>query len=327
MKFLYLKYSFMSNITKFDYEREPFFWPGLISGPQPWAANPFKPDTPDTREWERGEKLSTKGRKFAATRRKRLKGNEIVLYKNKMVTRYKKPRKYWANPKVPRVYTAMPYKTQGKRTGGFMNLEKKFKDVELAETGLSNFWTTKNPLTGTISGVKIGTGESDRDGRKYTIHSIYMKVVINKTFIPLDFDLNRFEDIIGRIVIVLDTQTNGAQLTATDVFLTGVNNDTFAFRNLQFTDRFRVLWDYPFRLSIANGVMWKNSDAAYAVASVSGEIITYFKKFKGGLIVQCKDVNADVASITNNSLHCLAICSKEGEANISYRARIRFTSG
>ncbi len=194
------------------------------------------------------------------------------------------------------------------RTGGFMGLEMKFADIETSADAFSTTWTTMEDATNdSVSGVAQGDGESSRDGRKYAIHSIHIKAHIEKgknesQAAPLD-------DNVGRFCLVLDRQTNGAQLTATDVMDGGQTDDVLAFRNLQHTKRFGVIWDKSWKLSVASGNTNEGAVNLFANGNVSTPIMFFNKKFSPPIIVTCTGTDGTISGISDNSLHIIGVAT------------------
>ncbi len=205
------------------------------------------------------------------------------------------------------------------RTGGFTNIERKFFDTMVDSVATGALWTTLEPATTNLSAIGIGDGESNRDGRKYNILSIHVKGFLELS--AVEAEANPTRDILVRICLVLDTQTNGAQLTATDVMEAQLANNVNSFRNLQFTSRFRVLKDKTIRIPVTG----LNEGAPNAFAR--GAKLIPFKMnsvFSGGIPVLMSGTTADIANVTTNSLHFIAV-STSATALVSYTSRVRFT--
>ena len=138
------------------------------------------------------------------------------------------------------------YRARNMRTGGFLGIETKFYDTSLSASNISapTDATAGEQDPSTIlclSAPAAGDGESNRDGRQICMKYLSVKGVIKRgeisgatNYLPATFF----------IAIVLDTQTNGAQLNSEDVFTNpAATNDTACsvFRNLQYIKRFQVL--------------------------------------------------------------------------------------
>ncbi len=204
------------------------------------------------------------------------------------------------------------------RIGGFLGMEKKFFDVELTNTAFTAAWTPLEPATTNLTAVAQGDGESNRDGRKYTIDSIHIKGYVEVAL--QESNVTPRGDVLFRLALVIDQQTNGAQLTATDVMDGGQTDDINSFRNLQFTKRFRVLKDKTIRMAIT-GV---NEGAANLFAEGTRQIP--FKMnftFPNGLPVTMKGTTADIANVVDNSIHMIGV-STDTNGLLNYQSRIRF---
>ncbi len=212
--------------------------------------------------------------------------------------------------------------TRNVRTGGFVGRELKFFDVEATDDAFATSWATMEPATTNLSAVAQGDGESQRDGRKYEIRGIYIK-----GYVQIDDQESNVAppgDGLVRICLVLDKQTNGAQLSASDVMLTAPANDINSFRNLQHTERFSILFDKTIRLPMNSMV---NEGAINLFAN--GNIRVPFKinkTFKTPIMVNTDGTTADIANITTNSLHMIGVERDSIFAkSLSYVSRLRFT--
>ncbi len=208
------------------------------------------------------------------------------------------------------------------RVGGFVGMELKFFDATKGSTAMATAWTSIQPAAGdALSVPAIGTGESQRDGRVFTIRSIFLKglismVVSESATAPLD-------DQTYRLVLVWDTQTNGAAITATDVMDAGATTDVNSFRNLQNSKRFIVLHDTGTR-RIAR-TSQTNEGAVNLFAGPSVFIPWKMNKaFKDGIKVRTIGTTANVTSISDNSIALIGIASSTA-VFINYESRCRFT--
>lgn len=207
------------------------------------------------------------------------------------------------------------------RTGGFMGLELKFADIETNNDAFASTWATMEDSTNdSVSGVGQGDGESERDGRKYQIHSIHIKARVHTAV--SESQVTPLPDLQGTIMLVWDTQTNGAQMTATDVMDGGLTDDTLAFRNLQHSKRFRVLWTKHWKI-MANGT---NEGAVNLFAQNAQTTPTFMfnRVFKTPIPVICQATTAVIAAISDNSLHIIGVANL-ATALLNMQVRIRFT--
>lgn len=216
-------------------------------------------------------------------------------------------------------------------TAGFLGIEKKFLDMAKAEAAIGaavaltgGEYDPSSGCTGCLSCPAEGDSEQQRDGKRFVIDSLIIKGYVRR-----DEDANEAvsDAIKVFIAIVLDTQTNGAQMNSEDCFKSlgaaaGLN--VCPTKNLLSGDRFRILKSQVYDLTpIGSGPA-----GALAFNSVRREFDWYIP-FKGGLRVSLKDgdansgKNADVANVVDNSLHVIAFSSST-VTKIAYNARIRF---
>jgi len=197
----------------------------------------------------------------------------------------------------------------------------KFADFQTTSDAFATTWAAMDPAISSISGVAQGDGESERDGRIFMIHSIMIRCHVAAT--TLEAQATPFEDLRGRICLVLDTQTNGAQLTATDVMDGGQTDDTQAFRNLQHTKRFRILWDKKWHLRRIGQTNEGAVDSFAAPTSTTPQYV-YYKRFKKPIKVICTGTTTAITAISDNSLHIIGVANSVLALH-NMQVRIRFT--
>ncbi len=209
------------------------------------------------------------------------------------------------------------------RTAGFVGIENKFVDYNVATDTFVTGWSGGELDPGTVdtlTGVSQGTGESQRDGRVYHIKSIHIKgwVELSST----ESVTSPLNEPLIRLILVWDTQTNAVQLNAEDVMLViGASEDVNSFRNLQYSHRFIVLKDKLFKLNTSNQT---NEGAINLFASGTVRApIRWNKTFKKPIKVRCKGTTANVTDITDNSFHLIGTSTTA--TKITYQSRMRFT--
>ncbi len=198
--------------------------------------------------------------------------------------------------------------------------ELKFLDIEHLSDAFASTWDNMDPATFlSLSAVKQGDGENERDGRVYYIHSVHIQGRFLRA--AAESDVAPKPDSIFRIVMVLDTKTNGAQLTATDVMNGGLTDDYHGFKNLQHASRFKILFDRKVVLP----VQVVNEGAANLFANPAAtKLFKFNRNFRPPLKVICSATPAAIASITDNSIHMIGI-SDTALGFLDYQSRIRFT--
>ncbi len=213
-------------------------------------------------------------------------------------------KKYW--PKVNR------------RTGGFIDFENKFQFTNY-DGAMSTTWQTQEDATAdTISAVLQGDTETTRDGRVYHITSVHVRgyVYLNNA----EGVSTATDQAIARVLLVLDTQTNGAQLSGVQVMSTNATPDVLGFRNLQYTKRFRVIMDKQVVVRPIN--VFEGSTGFYTLARTYAPFQFNWRP-KVPLKVTCSGTTAVVGSIQDNSLHIMGAATNTG-TRIQYSSRMRF---
>ncbi len=213
------------------------------------------------------------------------------------------------------------FRSPNPRTGGFIGMELKFLDTFLSnhtvvETVAGSEIDMSSGSQLCLNAIAQGDGESNRDGRKCVLKSVQVR---GKLHLATQADVANAE--IGetcRILLVWDKQTNGAQLNSEDVLLDGSGVDLLSLRNLQYSQRFQVLAEEMVDLQ------WSNSQTdGTNTASVGGEA-KHFEMFrKLNIPVVHTGTTGVVASISDNSLHLIAIAAG-ADITLSYQARVRF---
>jgi len=211
------------------------------------------------------------------------------------------------------------------RTAGFLGIEKKFYDTMLLNAAIAAATDCTGgeydpSATSMISTPAQGDTEQNRDGKRIRIKSVQVKGTITR---------GQQEDAIDPaggdrvfIALVLDTQTNAAQMNSEDCFKNlsaGVTGNSVPMRNLLFGNRFRILKSQEFVMDYPTmGVEGNN------LHSING-ITRAFDWF----VPLELDVNfnagttASVANVIDNSLHIIAY-SQTAQPTLTYNARIRF---
>lgn len=219
-----------------------------------------------------------------------------------------------------------------RRTEGLLAIEKKFLDYAVVDVTVAAPADCSggeiDPTTSSIlclNACAQGDGWNRRDGRQIVMESIFIRGVCafdgmtGATTIPEQAPL-------VFIALVLDKQTNGAQLNSEDVFWNWLGDAGLAAlpqRNPNGTQRYRVLKEWT--LSFA-GKLTANFDGTYANTG-GGQISWGCWLDLGAILVDfgASETTATISAIENNSLHLIAYRGPtSGTVKISYASRIRF---
>lgn len=204
------------------------------------------------------------------------------------------------------------------RTGGYSGIEKKFLDgawnnVAIAtssdgaggEMQPSTMGTSQAETAGLcISATKQGTGEQERDGRRYTIKSISVSGAINTSPIQAAADVDSSFGYF--FALVHDKQTNAQTMVSENVYLNPSSSPAgmlpFPLRNLANTRRFRILDS----VYIRPGDMYSSTDGTNT-ASLSNQTAPVVKlSWSGSIGVDTKGTDGVIGSITDNSIALVA---------------------
>lgn len=210
--------------------------------------------------------------------------------------------------------------TRNVRTGGFMGLEKKFLDSHRASTLVVDTAAGAecDPAANAscLNAIAQGDGESNRDGRKCTLVSVQIHGQVKMIPAADLADPRSAQHVV--VLLVLDKQTNGAQLSSENV-VSAANEPNLFFQNLQYVQRFQILARRD--IDIEDG----NFMADGANTGSTGGAIRFFNIYKRLKIpVVFTGTTADIANISDNSLHVIAVATSSGQVYMEYQARVRF---
>jgi len=202
------------------------------------------------------------------------------------------------------------------RTSGFYgrfagpNSELKFFDTALA-------WnvdaTGEVPATGQLVLIPQGVTESTRVGRKCVIKSIYIKATLS--FAP---GVTATTSGTSAIVLVQDTQCNGAAAAVTDVY-TGTNIP-IAMHNLANSQRFKVIKTLKFSWTPGN---WNGTGFANVSRNFS-----YYKKLN--IPLEFSGTTGAITELRSNNLFLISgteFAGMDDLVGVSGICRVRFSDG
>jgi len=217
------------------------------------------------------------------------------------------------------------------RIGGFLGIELKYLNYALAGAALVAPADASggefDPATAlALNAIAQGDGEQQRDGKQVNIKSCYITGVVD---IPATVNQTTAKNIpTVFIALVLDKQTNGAQLSSELVFenpsgsLAGSPTVGAAnpLRNMQYTSRFDVLDSVCIELEQPQ-VAFDGTNLETA-----GSRTPFKLSWTGDLMTQFTGTSATVSVIQDNSLHLIAFAGPDISAApvISYNSRVRF---
>ncbi len=209
-----------------------------------------------------------------------------------------------------------------------MGIEVKFYDQKLLGDALqapsdASAGEVDPSATVLLNTVTQGDGESQRDGRRITMKSIYVEGTVTMAAQASQSTADSGSEVF--IALVMDTQTNGATISSEDVFTNpGASATTAAgpLRNLQFTKRFKILATRRFTMQSPS----MTNDTGATGGVIQAGLCKRFKIFKNlNTVVNYSGTTETVANIVDNSLHMIAFTSVVALAPvINYVSRLRF---
>ncbi len=234
-----------------------------------------------------------------------------------MVQPMKKSRTRYARAPYRRSQKAVKRYQPRSRAGLALGEETKFLDTSYAATAMSQTLAGAEADPGTVLSLNAtaqGDGESNRDGRRQIIKSVKVHGIVA---LPSVEAINGPQNgQVAFVACVLDKQTNGAQLNAEDVFTGAIPERPF--RNMQYIDRFEVLWAKTFNLS-HDGV---TQDGANNFSAPGKQIVFNINK-KCNFPVTYTNTTGVVGSVSDNSVHMIAV-APGGTPTLEYNARCTF---
>ncbi len=201
--------------------------------------------------------------------------------------------------------------------GGGSGIELKFHDATKGSTVLPSTIAggELDPVTANcVNGIGQGDTESTRDGRKYTMKQVQVNGIVEGQTTQDAADV--IAATAGWVALVLDTQTNQAQLNSEDVYV-GTEVE-LPFRNLAWAKRFKVL---AFEQIVFDTPPSGNDSAT---TQTNGSRAFHFHWNKPlDIPVLTTGTGATVANIADNSLHVIG-ASDAASLYIKYNSRVRF---
>lgn len=214
------------------------------------------------------------------------------------------------------------------RTAGFLSIERKFYDTNLNETAIPAPTDCTGgefdpSATSMMTTPTVGDGEQQRDGKQIVCLYLEIKGHVRTSAIEAAIFPGQYTQAL--VAIVLDKQTNGAQLNSEDVFknLNGqAVTATEVMRNLLFGKRFRILKERVFDITPNATTQQAANDYS---TSQGGKSFHWFIPLNNLKINFNAGTTASIANVLDNSIHVIAFSNNTALTPvIAYNARLRF---
>lgn len=252
--------------------------------------------------------------------------------------RYDKGRMRSYKPKAPwggaraNLGNALAIAQLNKRIGGFSGLELKFFDTSLVATAISAVaaytGAEMDPATVLcLNAMTTGTGPNARLGRHIQMKSIQIKLQVKR--ISAESDTGPQPDVYVYVALVLDKQTNKAQLSSEQVFTNVPANTTLnaqPFINMENTDRFRVLKHKMLKMSVTTAQQNEGAVNLFANGALVKNFTWNCNLRNMKVLFDGVDDPATIANIQDKSLHIVAFATQATNCQLSYQSRLRFTT-
>ncbi len=216
----------------------------------------------------------------------------------------------WATGPGPAIFDIPMRRGRGRRANGHKQ-ELKFFDTDITDVAIAVNGTI---LADSVNEIPQGVTESERIGRKCTIHSINWRINLR---------LNQKADLLAasntvRLILYLDKQCNGATAAVTDIL--EVDNYQ-SFNNLANKSRFRTLMDrtYELNASAASGNGTANDFGSVNIND------TLFKKVN--IPIELDAAVGAITEIRSNNIGVLILSKENDTCTFDSTMRIRFTDG
>lgn len=220
------------------------------------------------------------------------------------------------------------YRSRNIRTAGLLGVEKKFYDTAKGSTAISTDYTMQGAemdpsATSMISTPAQGDDASSRDGKQIVMD--YVTIIGSVSIAPLETTVDPPGSIQVYLALVLDTQTNGAQMNSEDCFKN--TNGAIATiccpqRNLLYGSRFKVLHEETVEMSTPT--LTQNATNEFSTAGHS-HLFKWFIPLKAMKVNFNAGTTASVANVVDNSLHIIAYANNATlQPYLAYNARLRF---
>lgn len=202
------------------------------------------------------------------------------------------------------------------------NIDTSYSGAIVAPTDCSGAEADPSTLL-CLNACAEGDTAGQRDGRKIKIDSVYVKGMIYEASRANQTTAD--SGVVYYIALVLDKQSNGAQLDSEKVFKNTSGSVTLGglpMRNLDYLERFDVLKE----TIIEEPTRYAFTDAANQ-AAIAGFVRPFqlYHKFKKDLQTTFSASTAVIGSIVDTSLHVICMCnSVTGTPTLAYNARVRF---
>jgi hypothetical protein len=199
-----------------------------------------------------------------------------------------------------------------------MQREVEFKSNTGSVTGstFSGSWTGLNPANSHLTDIGQGSGSGQRTGRALRVHSVELRGELILPSTNGVTNANVKYNGVGRLVLFVDTQTDGASITFASIF-ENVGNVNDQFPNLDLGKRIRFLYDREFNIN-RGYLVDAAGGAAYAQCNARVDF-TIRHRFKDPLLIVASSTGAGIANFLASTIQLVGAASDTTTINYTYR--------
>jgi len=190
--------------------------------------------------------------------------------------------------------------------------EEKFLDTQIDISNITNAYVVATNQITSLNVIPQGNGQSEREGRKVWLKSIQFRLRITTDPAIAAAPLNMI-----RIMVVMDTQTNGAAYTGAQLLQQFF---VYGYRNIENTQRLKVLYD---KVIVLNNV--SINTAATTILAVN-RFVKWYHKCNIPIDYDSTANTGALATIRSNNISILYCPSSTTDSiDIFGYARVRYT--
>lgn len=197
--------------------------------------------------------------------------------------------------------------------------EKKFLDTTIATTAIT---TTGVILNSSLNVIPQGDTQSERIGRKVTVCDVLLKGNITQPAQIITSLPQGLSDMCNnvRVIVYLDKQCNKATATVAQILQT---TDENSFRNLEYVDRFQILYDETVIMNVGglSNIITTPTFYAPGVRNQFG----FTKKISVPITYDTSATTGAIGTITSNNIGIMAIATVANSSFVDGICRIRYT--
>ncbi len=218
----------------------------------------------------------------------------------------------------------IPPRMGGQPFSGFNGIEKKYLDFAGNNAVINNSWGSAVQIN-TLVAMPQGNTASERVGRKIRLESISVQFEMKQ---PTQASVGQSgKHVHGFMALVWDKQCNKLAATPSQIYLDQVP-DYYKLRNLNFSERFQVLWKKNIVWQSPATRPWKEDggSAINHIAALSYTVRKFTKLGKYNIDITYDSSGTTVGTVTTNNLLLMAWNNSDyfAKPTAQYHIRLRY---